>query len=138
MNQDRLIHFEWVVPESERDEELRDLDAAGGKTESSGIPYEPKPDELQYVSFFEPMLLIVGAASTVYLIRQISRIWRDHMDKGGVIVDAREGKLCIRRVPSLDRGTLIILTESDTVVYRPEDESDGLAALNALFKNLGS
>ena len=122
--EEKRILFEWVVPESDRDEVSREIEAAGGTVEISGDPYTPSPDDPLTLpgSSFEPLVVIAGAVASVYMIREIAKLWRDIKDKGGEIIDARGGKLRRRRIPSLDRRTLILFTDEGKSVYRPHEE----------------
>lgn len=131
----KLIEFDWVVEESQVPQEIDGIIAAGGTTKHSGVPYKPKPDELDDYAdaSFEPMILISVTVATTYLLTQILRLWRDLKYQGGQIVDTRKDKLHIRRVSSLDRGTLVIISDSGTSVFRPEQESEGLALLEKIL-----
>jgi len=62
--------------------------------------------------------------------------WRDVKYGGGEIIDARDGKVRRQRVPSLDRGTLILLTDKSEAIYRPDQTSAAVEAVKAVLEHL--
>jgi hypothetical protein len=135
---EQLVEFEWVVPESERDQQARDLEAAGGTVQDSNIAYQPLPDELEDYAdaAFEPMIMIIGAVAAAYIVRQISRIWRDRNVQGGVVVDGRGGGLRIRRVPAFPAGRVVILHNGRTSVLDSDQEVEGIEELKMLLSTI--
>jgi hypothetical protein len=134
----KQIPLEWVLPESERTPALRELEAAGATVVDSDNEYRRVPGDplLPEGSSFEPLVVIACAVPTVYLIRQVAELWRDIRDRGGEIIDARSGTVRRRRVPSLDRGTLILLTDDGSTVYRPHEEAAAMEALRGVLGKL--
>lgn len=136
--EEKTIIFEWVVPESKRANTLREIEAAGGLVEISGDPYVSSEEDplTPRGSSFEPLVVIVAAVTGAYVLGEISKLWRDLTEKGGEIIDARKGKLRRRKVPSLDRGTLILLTDDGQSVYRPHEEKSAMKALLAIIEKI--
>lgn len=137
--EENRVRFEWIVPESSRDEALREIEAAGGTVEVSGDSYAPSPEDplSPAGSSFEPLVIVTCAVSGVYVLREIAKLWRDVRDTGGEIIDARGGRLRRRRVPSLDRGTLILLTDEGKSVYLPHEGTKAMLALRTALEKIG-
>ena len=57
--------------------------------------------------------------------------------RGGIVVDARGGKLRIRRVPSMANGRMVVLQDGETQVFDREQENDGKALLQDLMPKFG-
>jgi hypothetical protein len=136
MSQNRNeIEFDWIVEESKIDEEANTLKKNNIKVTKARIPYEPQPDEVDDYAdaSFEPMLMITGVATAVFLIQQIIRMWKDRSKSGGVVIDARKNKLRVRKVPSLNTGELVVISTSGTSVHKSNDENGGLTELKKVL-----
>lgn len=130
------IELEWILPESEKDRLVRAIEISGGTVDDSGGPYRPKPEEMgDYPEAgFEPMTMILVAATTVYVVQSLVKTWRDRNVRGSTIVDMRGGKLRIRRVPSGVNGRMMVLRDGGPAqVFEKEQENDGKALLEDLL-----
>jgi hypothetical protein len=130
------IELEWILPESEKEPLIRAIEISGGTVEDSGGPYRPKAGELgDYPEAgFEPMTMILVAATTVYVVQSLVKTWRDRNIRGSTVVDARDGKLRIRRIPSGVNGQMVILRDKEPPqVFEREQENDGRALLQDLL-----
>jgi hypothetical protein len=117
---DGLLIFEWVVPESERFAAIRAIEEAGGSVEESDRPMDEDSED-DSAAGFEPLLIIVAVMAVIRIVRQLQRLWDDLKRKGGVIVDVRGGKVRVRVVESLDREMTIVVSDGGTSVHRPAD-----------------
>ena len=133
------IELEWILPESEKDAQVRAFELAGGDVEDSGGAYRPKPDELaDYpAAGFEPMTLITVAASVVFVVESLTKLWRDRTVRGATIVDTRGGKIRVRRVPSMPHGQLVVVQEGGSQVFNREQANDGSALLREILPKFG-
>jgi hypothetical protein len=128
------IELHLVVPESGRAAAVDDIEQAGGQVEVSDAPF--KGDDIQKNEpAFEPLLIIISVVSIAYVVRLAQRMWRDTKDAGGQIIDVRDGKCMLRTVDSLDRGTIILVTDQGTTVHRPQESDDVKQLLTA--SNIG-
>ena len=134
-----LIEFEWIVPESQNLKQVNAIEAGGGTVVESGNTYQPTGEEAGDYSAagFEPLTVIVGAASAVYIAQAVTKMWRDRGVKGGVIVDTRSKKLRVRPVPSLPTGRLVLVDDTDTRVLDKEDENSGQSVLLDVLAKFG-
>jgi hypothetical protein len=115
------IELQLIVPENQRAATLKDIESAGGKVRTSDDRFR-SDDELETSgSAFEPLIIIVSVVSIGYLVRLIQRIWQDTRHSGGQIIDVRNGRCRLRKVEGLDRGTIVLVTESGTTVHRPQE-----------------
>lgn len=131
------IVFEQVIRESQKQQIVQELFEAGilafveaEYQHSEGEKFSPD------TSSFDPLIIVACVVSTTYVARQINALWRDAKEPGGEVIDARNGKLRRFHVPSLDRGTLVILTDDGRAVYRPDENSAATVALNAVLSKL--
>jgi hypothetical protein len=133
-----MIELEWILPESEKAAQVRAIELAGGDVEVSGGSYRPRPDELaDYpAAGLEPLTLITVAATTVFVVQALTKVWRDRNIRGGIVVDTRGGKLRIRRVPAMLNGQLVVVEDGSTQVFNREQENDGKALLQDLLPKL--
>jgi hypothetical protein len=122
----RQIAFEWIVPESRRFEALRAVEEGGGSLQHSDEPYRPTPadpfDTLE--SSFEPLIIIASLMGLAGVVKQFTSLWRDLESKGGWIVDVRHGKIRLRELPDVDRGTCIIVSDEGTSTQHFKSEND--------------
>lgn len=117
---------------------MRDVELAGGEIEDSNIPYEPESGEQQDYpeTAFEPMLVIAGISAASYLVKEISKVWKDRKERGGVVVDARKDRIRIRKVPSMQAGTVIVLRNNRTSRFGPEKAEEGMKDLADVLSKL--
>jgi hypothetical protein len=100
---------------------LEDIESGGGTVQISDERFR-SDDELETGRpAFEPLIMIVSIVSIGYVVRLIQRIWQDARYSGGQIIDVRQGKCQLRKVEGLDRGTIILVTESGSTVHRPQE-----------------
>lgn len=127
----KTISLEWVLPESQMDEELAALQRAGGTVQGKVRSYEPDdPDEVDdYDSQFDPMTVVAVAVGVGYLIEKVSNVWLKHKRAGGQIIDGRGGKLVVRRVPYTKHGTLVFMTDQGNQVFETSQEDEGFTFL---------
>jgi hypothetical protein len=121
------IEFEWILQESERDARIAAIESAGGTVDDSGSVFVPRPDEAhEYAAAgFEPLLVIVGVSSIVFLVQTLAKAVRNAGAVGGTVIDVRGDRVRIRSVPRMTAGRLIIIDQEG---QRAIDEaSDGAA-----------
>jgi hypothetical protein len=113
------VEFRWVGSESYRLAVLRALESGGATVESSGERFRPSEDDLPYGSdsSFEPLVVIVSLMSTVGLLRQLEKLWRDFRSEGGWVVDLRNGKVQLHPLPDTPREQLVIVTEEGATTH---------------------
>jgi hypothetical protein len=133
------IELEWILPESEKDAQVRAFELAGADVEDSGGVYRPRPDELaDYpAAGFEPMTMIAVAASAVFVIESLTKLWRDRSLRGATIVDTRGGKVRVRRVPSMPHGQLVLVEDGGSQIFNREQANDGAALLRDILPKFG-
>ena len=134
-----MVEFEWIVPESQRDAQVTAIEVAGGTVEASRAVYRPAAEEVgDYgAAGFEPLTMIVAVGSIAFVVEALAKAWRDRRAQGGVIVDARGGKLRIRPVANLPSGRLVVMDESGTRVFDRKDENASRALLTDVLARLG-
>lgn len=123
---EEMIAVDFVVPETQRRELLRDIEQDGGVVESSSELYVPGAGDppLDSNSRFEPLIIISGVVSATYLLRQCARTWHDFRDTGGTIIDFRNGKVRVYELDSADRGTIVVMTDdARPSIHRPDDDT---------------
>jgi len=94
-----VIAVEFVVPETQRRDVLREIEQGGGVVESSSelyVPCESDPP-LDPDSRFDPLIIISCVVSVTYLLRQALRAWHDFRDNAGTVVDFRNGKVRLNK-----------------------------------------
>jgi hypothetical protein len=131
-----LIKFEWIVAESQRNAQITAIEVAGGTVEETqGVFVPSKEDAAEYAAAgFEPLTIIVAAASVVFVAQAVAKMWRDRRTQGGVVLDARGKKLRIRPVPNLPTGRLVVIDDSGSKVVDREEENVGRALLGDVLK----
>ncbi|MFE6096419.1 tetratricopeptide repeat protein [Streptomyces massasporeus] len=132
---DRTVEIDWVVPEGKRMQVIREIEENEGTVQLSGDPYVPEVEDPLNVSdsSFEPLIIIVCVIAFPYFIRQLHRAWRDIREQGGQIIDTRNGRIRIRSVDSLDRGTVVLVTDDGSQVHRAENEESLTQLISALL-----
>jgi hypothetical protein len=132
---EQWLRVEWILPESEKSEQVRAIELAGGDVEDSGGSYTPAADEwADYpAAGFEPLTMIAVAATVVYVVEALAKTWRERSVRGGTIIDARGDKLRVRRVPAMPNGQLVILETGKQQVFTREQANEGLALLKDLL-----
>jgi hypothetical protein len=135
----KIIRFEWVVPESKARDHLEEIEVDGGDVEASGEKFQPRPDEAgDYTAAgFEPLTMIVAAASVVFVAQAIHRMLRDNLVRGGTFVDTRGGKLRIRPVPAMPTGRLVIAQDSGVSIFDKDEENAGKQLLSEVLGRFG-
>ena len=130
-----MIDFELVVGEGELAEELDAIKSAGGAVREPASQYEPETDEIDDLadSQFEPLMLIAASLAAGYLVKTVSSVWLDHKRPGGQVVDARGTPVRIKRVPYVERGKLVIITENDTQVFSANESVEGEKVLASVL-----
>ena len=130
--------YEQIIRESQKQKFVQEIFQGGISAFVEGeyepLESDPFPPE---DSSFDPLIVIVCLVSAPFLARQINSPWRDVKEPGGEVLDARNGKLRRYRLPSLDRGTLVILTDEGKAVYRLDQGEQATAALKTALDNLG-
>ena len=134
-----IIRFEWVVPESKARDHLDEIEVDGGNVEDSGEKFQPRPDEAgdYKTAGFEPLTMIVAAASVVFVAQAIHRMVRDNLVRGGTFVDTRGGKLRIRPVPAMPTGRLVIAQDSGISIFDKDEENAGKQLLSEVLDRFG-
>jgi hypothetical protein len=130
MNGPDGFRFEWVVTEALAASSVEQL-LASGIDISEAAPQPVEADRLPDAedAGFEPLLVITGTAAIVYLANAVSRIVRNHR-QGGVVIDARKASLEIREgVRGVDSGTVVVLSNEGSQVFKAPDEAGLLRAL---------
>jgi hypothetical protein len=134
-----MVELEWVVPESQRDAQVTAIEIAGGTVEDSGETYQPTREEAaDYLAAgLEPLTMIVAAGSVVFVAEALMKMWRNRHAQGGVVVDARGGKLRVRPVPGLPSGRLVVIDEAGARVVDREEENAGRQLLSDVVARFG-
>jgi hypothetical protein len=129
------IEFELVLGEGELAEESQAIENAGGVLREPACPYEPDADEIDDLadSQFEPLMMIAASLAAGYLVKTVSSVWLDHKRSGGQVVDARGAPVRIKRVPYVDRGKLVIITENGTQVFSANERVEGEKVLASVL-----
>ena len=123
---EEMIAVEFVVPETQRRELLRDIEQDGGVVESSSELYVPGAGDpsLDSNSRFEPSIIITCVVSATYLLRHGVQTWHDFRNSGGTIIDFRNGKVRVYELDSADRGTIVVMTDdARPSIHRPDDDT---------------
>lgn len=130
--------YEQIIRESQKQRVVQEIFQVGV---SAFVEGEYKPSESDSFppedSSFDPLIVIACVVSAPFLVRQVNSLWRDVKEPGGEVLDARNGKLRRYRLPSLDRGTLVILTDEGKAVYRLDQGEEAMAALKTALDKLG-
>ena len=132
------IQLEWILPASEKDELVEAIELDGGSVEDRGGTYRPTAEEApDYAAAgFEPLTIITATAAAVFVIQALAKVWRDRNVSGGTIVDTRGGKLRARRVPAMETGRMVIVTDTGTRVVDRKDQNEGKALLTEIVSSL--
>jgi hypothetical protein len=131
------IVYEQIVRESEKQAVVQVLFGAGisefieGEYQHSADGWIPVED-----SSFDPLIVIACVMAAPSVARQLQSLLRDVKEPEGMLIDLRGGKVRRCRLPSLDRGTLVIVTEEREAVYRPAENDAAVAALKAVLSRL--
>lgn len=127
------VTVEFVTQESDIPEYITAVNDSGGQITENEKPWDIPPDLLDdYADAqFEPMMVVAVAVSVGFLIKRISDVWLDHKRAGGQIVDTRDKDISVRWASHLERGTLVLVSNDDTRVYKPDNRDE---ALNVLEK----
>lgn len=130
--------YEQIIRESQKQRVVQEIFQGDISAFVEG-EYEPSEDDPfpPEDSSFDPLIIIACVVSAPFLARQVNSLWRDVKEPGGEVLDARSGKLRRYRLPSLDRGTLVILTDEGRAVYRLDQSEEAMAALKAALDKLG-
>jgi hypothetical protein len=130
------IEFEWILPESEKDALIRAIEMQGGEVDDRGL-HIPMPGEQadHPEAGLDPMTVIAIASAAVYVVQSLVKTWRDRNIRGSTYVDARGGKLRIRRVPSGPNGQVVIFNEGGQAhVFERSQENEGRAMLQDVLR----
>jgi hypothetical protein len=135
---ERPISFELIVPESQRDAQVRAIEVAGGTVEDSGGIYTPVGDEARDYpeARFEPLTMIVAVGAAVFVLQAVVKMWRDRHVQGGIVVDTRGDSLRIRPVSTLPTGRLVLVESSGTRIFDKDEENAGKALLSDVLSRL--
>ena len=128
------VLVEFVIQESSVPECIAAIKDSGGAVTENEKAWDIPPDLLDDYSDaqFEPMMVVAVTVSIGFLIKRISDVWLDHKRSGGQVVDTRENKVSIRWASHLERGTLVVVSDNDTNVYKPENRDEALGVLEKL------
>lgn len=124
---DRVVQFEWVLPEGERVQAIHSLEALGGDVQRSGEPFRPNradPVAESGYSSFEPLVVVVTLLGVVRLLDQLETLWRDTRRKGRCIVDVRETKVRYIPLPDESQAELWIVGDEHTSVHHCESSRE--------------
>jgi len=137
---DVKVDFELIVEEGDLAEATEEIERMGGEIRSPATPYEPDPDELDDLgdSQFDPLMLIPATLALGYLVKTISGVWLDHAKGGGQLVDARSSPVKLKRLPYVDRGKLVVVTDDGVETYGPEQRDEGEKVLAQVFSGAQS
>lgn len=132
------IQLGLVVGESEVREVQASVKGKGGRIIDNPEPFEPSGDDLYDMgdAAFEPMMVVAVALSVGSLIKVISEVILAHKYPGGEVIDIRDGKLKRHSVPSLDKGSFVVITEDSTKKFPPDKRADGLTFLEKALRGM--
>ena len=80
------------------------------------------------------LYILVGALGLSQLAKSLIGVAKDYRH-GGLMVDARGEDLVIKDLPTLDRGTILVVSDKGEKIFRPESGFDMSAFLQSL-KNM--
>ncbi|MHA1193439.1 MAG: hypothetical protein ACTSP9_14310 [Promethearchaeota archaeon] len=129
------IQFRWIVNENSISEFVSIFENKGIQVVDDKEPFTPRDDVdvklLRHFgdSAFEPLVIITIALSIGALITVISERILEHKYPGGEVIDIRNGKLKRISVPTLEHGSLYIITEEGTKEFYPKNRKKGLKFL---------
>lgn len=75
--------------------------------------------------------ILAGALGVAQLARSLIGVAKDYRH-GGLMVDARGEDLVIQDLPSLDRGTILVVSKDGERIFRPESDFDMAVFLKSL------
>lgn len=130
------IAVEFIVPETQRRDMLREIEASGGDVEASSELYVPGEGDpaLGANSRFDPLIIIACVVATSYFLRQAVRSWHDLKQSGGTVIDFRHGRVRFYKLDSADRGTIVVMTDdAPPSIHRPDD---GTAVIEQITRHL--
>jgi hypothetical protein len=132
------IQLDWVLPESEKNDLVEAVELEGGAAEDRGVYQPTKEEASDYAAAgFEPLTVITISAAAVFVIQALAKVWRDRNVSGGTIFDTRGGKLRVRRVPAMETGRMVIVSDKGTRVFDRKDQNEGKALLTEILSGLG-
>lgn len=131
---DGAVRFNWATRESTAATTRAELAQAGAELQSGNQPFTPPTGEEGDYSgpAFEPLTVIAGVMGLSYLARQVLTFVKD-VRHDGLIVDARTDPIDVRPNPALDRGQLLVITDTEAKLFE-QDRLPDLSALIAAVK----
>jgi hypothetical protein len=108
----------------------------GGKVTKAAQPWRI-PDDLldRYADAqFEPLIVIAVIVGVGWLIKRVSDVWLDQTRPGGQVIDTRGGKVVVRVAPYLERGTLVLQSDKEVRVFRPNQRDEALKVLETALQ----
>jgi hypothetical protein len=120
---------------SELDPHITQLKKAGAEI-NEPKKYEPKEDEIDDTMdpSFEPLMVLVGSASAVFIIERIVHTLKNYKF-GGAVVDLRGEKVTVTPAQAFDAGTIVIVKPNGDVDTRKSDSKpiDVISAIKILL-----
>ena len=125
------VRFEWVIPFDQANLHRDDLDKRGAKLEANRdfIPSADEKDTYAH-SAFGPLVVIAGVVAAAYLVDKVIG-WVRSRQNHGLIIDARSGGLSIKEHPSLDRGTVLVMSASGAQRFDSNQQESIRGAIDA-------
>src|ERR1043166_7341908 len=122
----QAIQLEWILPESEKDALVEAIELDGGVVEDQGSAYQPTPEEASDYTRagFEPLTIITASAAAVFVIQALAKVWRDRNVSGGTVFDTPRGHILVRRVPEMETGRMVIITDKETRIFDRKDKNE--------------
>ena len=117
------IEFKWIVNENSISEFVSIFENKGIQVVGDKEPFTPRDDvDVKLIRHF-------GDSAFEPLITVISERILEHKYPGGEVIDIRNGKLKRISVPTLEHGSLYIITEEGTKEFYPKNRKKGLKFL---------
>lgn len=133
------IHLDWIVDENLVQEVKNTIETERGRILAEPKQFDPSMIDPAYTDYlgdsaFAPMMVIAIVLGIGALIRIISNVRLAHKYPGGELIDIRGGKLIRLSIPSIEKGSLVIIAEDGPHYYAPPKREE---ALTFLTKALG-
>ena len=130
----QMIPVTWVRSEHEIDAFRQEVVHEGGQIHGEPEAFQPPPgEEGDYRDAnFDPLTVLATTVSVSFLLTTLSSIWLEHRHTGGLIVDARAGRLEVRPSVNLERGKVFMLTDDGVQKWDADKKNEALDSLRLL------
>ena len=120
---DERVSIRWIVHRDRLEPLKKDLRWEG--------KIEPDLTSRRDTRGLPILYILAGALGVSQLAKSLIGVAKDYRH-GGLMVDARGENLVIKDLPSLDRGTILVVSKNGEKIFRPESDFDMSAFLKSL------